>query len=184
MKMQLHITPPGGSPYAFEHPGPEVRIGRDPEGELAFAGAAQDNVSWNHAKITLSNRAATLTDLNSTNGTFLNGNPIKAGALRIGDVLRLGQTGPTLKVLALETAGAQGPPVYAAPPARVRQNGESPRIVPQPQISATRKLLIETQGRHRNLIATLAGIFLLLLFLVATKVWILQRRDDRALATG
>src|SRR5262249_2885222 len=94
------------------------------------------------------------------------------------------QTGPTLKVLALDTTGAQAPPAFAPPPMRARQNGDSPRIAPQPQMSATRKLLLDTQGRHRNLITILAAIFLLLLFLVATTVWVLQRRADRALATG
>lgn len=174
MKLKLQIRPPSGAAFEFQHGGPVVRIGRDPGADLALD-SAQDNVSWEHARVTLTDKAATLTDLGSTNGTFLNGSRdrVKTCALKIGDELQLGQTGPRLRVIELQLANGA-----TVPPAEPRRPKNGVAVAPA-AVSATRKLLIQTQSRHRNTLAVLSSVFLLLLLLVSTVIWLLNRQVDQ-----
>jgi pSer/pThr/pTyr-binding forkhead associated (FHA) protein len=61
-----------------------------------------DRVSRHHLLILFVGDKWIAQDLDSSNGTYLNFEKIAAGELRPGDVLRLGETGPKLRVLALE----------------------------------------------------------------------------------
>src|SRR5262249_39401362 len=107
MKLQLHITPAKGAPFKFEHHGSSLRIGRDPESELVLEGDSSQSVSWNHARMELSAAGAYLIDLESTNGTFINGKRIHNRVpLQEGDLIQLGYTGPKLKVMELESSAA------------------------------------------------------------------------------
>ena len=36
MSLRLQITPPGEAAFSFEHPGPSVHVGRDPDAELTL----------------------------------------------------------------------------------------------------------------------------------------------------
>ena len=49
-------------------------------------------VSGQHAIIVCTNTAARLLDLDSSNGTHLNGNRVEYGQLSLGDVIRVGRT--------------------------------------------------------------------------------------------
>ncbi len=65
-------------------------IGRDPESNVRIDTLA---ASWHHATITLQNNVHHLTDLSSTNGTFVNDRPLKVNTtyrLRNGDTIRIG----------------------------------------------------------------------------------------------
>jgi pSer/pThr/pTyr-binding forkhead associated (FHA) protein len=96
------MTGPGNS-ITFEHPGPVIRIGRDPECELSLQGEASTAVSRRHAVIEMRAEGATLADTGSSNGTLLNGKPIEnAVPLRVGDRIQMGYTGATLTVLELD----------------------------------------------------------------------------------
>ncbi len=63
-------------------------LGRRPYNDIVL-----DNltVSGEHAALVLSGGQVVLEDLNSTNGTFVNGKPIKKQALRHGDTLEVGK---------------------------------------------------------------------------------------------
>jgi pSer/pThr/pTyr-binding forkhead associated (FHA) protein/uncharacterized protein YoxC len=174
MRLRLRITPASGPGFDFVADKPVVRIGRDPASELCFAEAA-DNVSWEHATITVSDRAATLADQESTNGTFLNATPtrLKTAALKIGDEFRLGQTGPRLKVLDLELNST---PVPIPPRPKPTMTRPAPPPAPSEGVSVTRKLLLETQSRNRSLTAILVGVFLALLLLIAGAIWLIDTR--------
>ena len=103
MKLRLAIAVGPGNSIAFEHAGPVIRIGRDPECELALEGEASTAVSRRHASIELSQEGATLTDTGSSNGTLLNGRLIEgATPLHVGDRIQMGYTGATLTVLELD----------------------------------------------------------------------------------
>lgn len=68
--------------------GPVV-IGRSPDSDLVIA---DDFVSSTHAKIVPSENGVTLEDLDSTNGTLVNGQPAtRPLPLGAGDVIELGQ---------------------------------------------------------------------------------------------
>jgi pSer/pThr/pTyr-binding forkhead associated (FHA) protein len=87
----------------FEHAGPTVRIGRDPEGELVLEGDASNNVSRSHVRIDLGPDGAILRDMGSSNGTLVNDRPIKGPvSLAVNDRISLGYTGPKLSVIEVE----------------------------------------------------------------------------------
>lgn len=102
MNIRLQISTGPATEFAFSHAGPTIRLGRDPAIELALQGEACQTISWQHACIALSAHGASIRDLNSRNGTFVNDRRI-AGAcpLRAQDVVRLGLTGPRLTVTEL-----------------------------------------------------------------------------------
>jgi outer membrane murein-binding lipoprotein Lpp len=109
MTLRLQITPPDGVSRLFEHPGPSVHLGRDPTSELALEHPA---VSWRHARIDLGPEGAWITDLGSSNGTYLDGLRLTSrAALTVGAQIGLGQGGPRLSVLALphRAARSEGP---------------------------------------------------------------------------
>jgi pSer/pThr/pTyr-binding forkhead associated (FHA) protein len=65
-----------------------LRIGRDPANDFVVDAI---EVSRNHAKITYDQKAYSIDDLNSTNGTFVNGKRIsKPEKLKDGDLISLG----------------------------------------------------------------------------------------------
>jgi len=64
---------------------------------------AEPSVSSHHCEIELRGSEVVVKDLNSTNGTFVNGEKITERALKPGEVLRLGQV-----EMRLEAAGAAG----------------------------------------------------------------------------
>jgi pSer/pThr/pTyr-binding forkhead associated (FHA) protein len=119
MKLRLTIAVAPGQSIAFEHGGPVVRIGRDPDCELALQGEASTAVSRRHARIDLSRDGATLTDTGSSNGTLLNDRLIEGTVpLRIGDRIQMGYTGATLTVTELDLGTpAVGDRLRRLPPA-------------------------------------------------------------------
>ena len=74
-------------------------VGRSPESDISLAGSGADSVSWNHAEISVRPDGVYLKDLQSSNGTFLNGRrlPVETKVLD-GDEVRFGQAGPRLLV--------------------------------------------------------------------------------------
>ncbi len=78
-------VPPDGV-YAI---GRSCRIGRSEESEIVLL---DPSVSRVHALVEIAAGAATVRDLGSTNGTYLNGRRIEAQTLRDGDELRFGNT--------------------------------------------------------------------------------------------
>ncbi len=66
-----------------------VRIGRNDDNEIVLL---DQGVSRSHATIAMRGTEAILTDLDSTNGTFVNGKRIASAALHAGDELRFGNT--------------------------------------------------------------------------------------------
>ncbi len=107
-----------------DYAGPVVTIGRDPDATLSLDGVG---VSWQHARIDLAPKKAAVSDLNSTNGTYLNRERVQgSAALKVGDTLQLGQEGPRLLVMALELAAGPTMP-QPAPAAATRPEGLVPR---------------------------------------------------------
>ncbi len=74
---------------------------------------AESSVSSHHCEILLRGADVVVHDLNSTNGTFINGNPVTGEAvLKPGQTLKLGQI-----ELRLEVEGAPAPSTPSAAPA-------------------------------------------------------------------
>jgi hypothetical protein len=103
MKLRLKITSPTGETRYFEHPGPSVRIGRQPGFELELRGGESQSISREHARIDLTPTGAVVADLGSSNGTLLNDKRIpEPSPIRVGDRIRLGYTGPALTVVEVD----------------------------------------------------------------------------------
>src|SRR5439155_20919944 len=93
--------------FAFAHAGPVVRVGRDPDCELALP-EDTDQVSRRHAQIELTPAGAFVTDLGSSNGTFVNDQRLTQRVpVQSGSRIRLGYTGPVLEVRAVELAAGR-----------------------------------------------------------------------------
>src|ERR1700675_1869361 len=111
MKLRLQITTGSGASFTFEHSGRSLRIGRDPDGELALQGEASQSVSWRHAQIELTPKGAFVTDQGSSNGTLVNGRRIaESTQVKQDDLIQLGYTGPTLRITELDLEEVAPPP--------------------------------------------------------------------------
>ena len=83
----------------MESRGPAVRLGRESGLNVVVRGDAAKVVSARHAELRLENGTWVLADLGSRNGTYLNGKPVATGtAVKQGDVIRLGESGPEYRV--------------------------------------------------------------------------------------
>jgi RsiW-degrading membrane proteinase PrsW (M82 family) len=98
MKLRLTVTKGSLSGNKVELDQGILTFGRSPESTLRFDHRFDPGVSTNHAVIESTPQGFQLTDKNSTNGTFVNGNPIKQILLSVGDVIRLGKQGPEIAV--------------------------------------------------------------------------------------
>lgn len=81
-----------------------IRIGRDPlECLITFDNQRFPMVSRRHAELRWENNRWILSDLNSTYGTFVNGQKIsEPRPLAVGDALQFGKQGPVLRVVWFE----------------------------------------------------------------------------------
>jgi hypothetical protein len=75
---------------------------------------AEPSVSSHHCEVLLKGEEVTVRDLNSTNGTFVNGEKVTEATLKPGQTLRLGQV--ELKLEAEGTSAPAPAPAPAAPP--------------------------------------------------------------------
>jgi pSer/pThr/pTyr-binding forkhead associated (FHA) protein len=85
----LIITPPLGANRTYRIAAPRVRIGRLDHCDLVLHDAL---VSREHGLLKTSTEGLTLEDLNSVNGTYVNGERIDRVRLEPGDVIRMGKT--------------------------------------------------------------------------------------------
>jgi pSer/pThr/pTyr-binding forkhead associated (FHA) protein len=89
MAVVLIITDPK-SKMRLEMTAKPLVLGRSAKADLTIS---DDMISGQHLKITLKkNKELTVTDLGSTNGTYLNGSKIDFTKVYVGDVISLGQT--------------------------------------------------------------------------------------------
>jgi ABC-type multidrug transport system ATPase subunit/predicted component of type VI protein secretion system len=91
---------------AVEPAGSVIRIGRGDGNAVATPG--ERVVSQQHAKIVRLEDGFVLIDLESTNGTLLNGERVERARLLDGDVFALGTGGPEIQVKVLEPPLAAG----------------------------------------------------------------------------
>jgi pSer/pThr/pTyr-binding forkhead associated (FHA) protein len=88
MDARIWLTGPGGEPRSVALAGERTVIGRDPEADIHIDDEA---VSWNHLEIERRGDVLMATDLDSRNGTALNGEPLdRPRRLRHGDTLIVG----------------------------------------------------------------------------------------------
>jgi hypothetical protein len=95
-----------------------VTIGRHPGSDVPFDPDADLEVSVRHAAVFRQGGGFMVRDLGSTNGTYLNGRPVRGDRpLEPNDVLRFGPTGPRLEFSVVPTLPKDATRVSASPPA-------------------------------------------------------------------
>ena len=86
--LKLEIQQKGEEASVEEFEPGEIQIGRVNGNDIVLP---KGNISKRHAKIVYANGSATLSDTNSTNGTFLNGERITSNPLSPADKIYLGE---------------------------------------------------------------------------------------------
>jgi pSer/pThr/pTyr-binding forkhead associated (FHA) protein len=85
---KLHITLPDGTETSHELLDDVITVGRLPDNTIQIDDAS---VSSHHAQLSLIGGEYELKDLNSTNGTYVNGQRISGSHLKPGDAIRFGK---------------------------------------------------------------------------------------------
>lgn len=75
--------------------GDSVLVGRSENCDLVLS---SDVVSYQHGRINIKGDGLFLTDLGSSNGTFVNDSPHDKGYIAFGDLVRFGEGGPEVKI--------------------------------------------------------------------------------------
>lgn len=85
----LNVAPPDRDSFKLPLTREEVLIGRD---ERCAVSLQLENISRLHARIVCKNEEHVIEDLDSTNGTFVNGVRVSRCILRNNDHIRIGET--------------------------------------------------------------------------------------------
>lgn len=88
--------------------GQSITMGRSPENTVCFSGPDGTLVSGRHAVIERRGDEVILRDSGSTNGTYVNGEPITEAVLGPEEVFSLGVSGPKLRLVGLVQGGEAG----------------------------------------------------------------------------
>jgi len=117
MRVELRITSGSRAGQRELFDKSVISIGRHPINDLRFDPERDPDASSKHAEIRILGEKATLHDLDSTNGTFVNGQRIAGErALFEGDLMSFGREGPAVEFHALGAAPA---------PEKTRASGSS-----------------------------------------------------------
>ena len=88
MDARIWVSAGGAAPRSVPLAGERTVVGRSPDADLTLE---DDAVSWNHLEIEARGQVLMATDLDSRNGTALNGEPLdRPRRLRDGDALMIG----------------------------------------------------------------------------------------------
>ena len=109
---QIHVREGKGASYDFEIRHKITVIGRGTDADIRLTDQA---VSRRHAEIRIVNSATMLNDLQSTNGTTVNGVTVTTTALSDGDEIRIGETVLTYRAPADAPDGAALPGLPSLP---------------------------------------------------------------------
>lgn len=141
----LTIQLPGLPPVDHLLKDETMTIGRMKGNTIALD---DSSVSLSHAKITRINGEFFLKDLNSTNGTMLNGQSINEARLRDGDQIKIGEVVAHYRAEPAfpQAATAAVPPAVSvtssAPPIAAPQAAPPPQVLPAPSTTFVSKRLV------------------------------------------
>ena len=182
MRIELRITSGAraGQRELFEKS--VVAIGRHPLNDLRFDAEHDTDVSSKHAEIRVVGPRATLYDLNSTNGTFVNGQRVEGErALFDGDLIAFGGEGPKTEFRIVQSEAEP-----AAPPLASAFPGAGPLAVPHATVPPRRDTGTRIAEAVEAQTSRLRTMMLVLLAVVVAGVggawWMAQRGSAEARA--
>lgn len=133
MDVEFSIVSQNGESRLCRLRGATFYIGRDPSCEIALnSDDTEDVVSRRHARIEKQGPSIVLVDLNSTNGTFVNGRRVQEQPIAVGDKIHLGDPGPMLKILYIAKDPAFPPPSQNHVPRAQPAPLQTPALRPPP----------------------------------------------------
>lgn len=97
-KITLEVIKGARVGQKFKYDSAIIKLGREKDNDLHFGDPPSPVVSRYHAEIKRGEAFYQITDLQSTNGTFVNGNRISRATLKTGDLIVLGDKGPEIRV--------------------------------------------------------------------------------------
>jgi hypothetical protein len=154
----------------------QTRLGRERDNDIILLDLKS---SRHHAEIEVKDGQWMLTDLDSANGTFLNGTAVTAPVpINHGDRITVGETDMVFKIPgkpepAATGSGAMGPPQPAQVPRRGEASGAFAAVSKQPQPG----------GQQSRLVWIAAGAVLLLCVIAAVVVYLTMSRFDGGQST-
>ncbi len=159
MRVELRITSGSRAGQRELFDKSVISIGRHPLNDLRFDPERDPDASSKHAEIRILGDTATLHDLDSTNGTFVNGQRIAGErALFDGDLMSFGREGPAVEFHAVttarpETAPSRGPAVSSPMAGTVQP---APQAAPRRDTTARIADAVQEQtGTLRKMVAGL-----------------------------
>lgn len=135
---KLVILNQGMSGRTFDLQIERTTVGRVEDNTFQISDAS---VSSHHAEILLRGPEIVIRDLNSTNGTFINGEKISEAPLKSGQTLRFGQV--ELKI-------DDGQPVSAAPAPAPVSGAPAPAPAPAPKRQSESSTMVMSRGVSLN----------------------------------
>jgi outer membrane biosynthesis protein TonB len=158
MIVRLRVHFPDGTisdRLSFEQ---SIKLGRDPEGPLAFSGDAAKGVSWEHAELQIKPTGVILRDLGSSNGTWVNDQKLEESReITAGLEFRLGATGPKIVVETIEVVAA-AVQVNVAPPSLVKSLPSPSRTTPRPTTVAAAPVAAPTSSKLPIIVSSVVGL--------------------------
>lgn len=109
LRLRYRITLPDGRSTEQAAHGASIGLGRDPSCQVAIDGESCPSVSNLHASIEMADGRFVIVHRSRSNKTLLNDAPVETSrGIKAGDRVKLGYTGPTIELLALESPSAEG----------------------------------------------------------------------------
>src|SRR3954469_18816012 len=134
-----------------------ILVGRHMANDLRFDVHADLDVSAKHAEIRERGGKFYVVDNESTNGTYLNGVPVRDSELRDGDIVAFGRNGPTVEVRAKGEATGKTPAIPRTAQSKIVKPMSDPD-----RRSTTERVAIavreQTRGMKTMLIGTMVGL--------------------------
>src|ERR1043165_873402 len=139
MRIELRILSGARAGQSEVYEKSTILVGRKPSNDLRFDLRGDLDVSGDHAQIREQGGHWFVVDTGSTNGTFVNGEPVKDEApIKDGDIIAFGRNGPTVEVRAKGDATGKTPAIPRTDPRRaVKTPIETPsRVTTHERVAA------------------------------------------------
>ena len=103
MQVEIQLI---GRPNRWTYQQRRIRIGRDSSCDICLSSQEFPTVSREHVVLEFNDGIVSFSDSRSGNGTYLRDQRVSSGALQSGDLIRLGEDGPELRI-SITKAAAQ-----------------------------------------------------------------------------
>lgn len=175
MRIELRILSGARAGQTEVYEKSRILVGRKPSNDLAFDVHGDLDVSGDHAEIREQSGRWFIVDNGSTNGTYLNGLPIRDEApIKDGDVIGFGKNGPTVEVRAKGDATGKTP---AIPRTDARKSVKAPP--PPARMSTHERVAVAVREQTRGMKVMMWGSMIGLGAIAVAAYWIGTREGGK-----